>query len=48
MIAGRCGPTTPAVTPSPMPMLVVAAVLEAATATPSTTLRDLRSSGRAG
>ncbi len=42
MMIGRCSPTAVAVTPSPMPMLVVAAVDEAAMANPSTTPRLLR------
>ncbi|GHA90000.1 hypothetical protein GCM10010346_10570 [Streptomyces chryseus] len=48
MMIGRCRPTTPAVTPRPMPMLVVAAVLEAAMAKPSMTPRDLVRVDRGG
>ncbi|GAA1360829.1 hypothetical protein GCM10009612_35080 [Streptomyces beijiangensis] len=40
MMAGRCRPTTMAVAPRPMPMLVVAAVLDAAMATVSSTPID--------
>ena len=39
--AGACRPTVAASAPMPMPMLVVAAVLDAARAIPSTTPRDL-------
>ncbi|MGX1240112.1 hypothetical protein RKD46_001216 [Streptomyces pseudovenezuelae] len=43
--AGAWRPTTAAIVPMPMAMLVVAAVLEAAMATPSTTPRERRRSG---
>src|SRR5881392_4525302 len=44
-IAGACSPTVAAREPIPMPMLVVAAVLEAAMAMPSTTPRERRRPG---
>ncbi len=40
MIAGRWSPTTPAIRPRPMPILLVAAVLEAAIAAPSRRPRE--------